>query len=54
MRLGYDLPANFDDADFDLIDPYINPPPSPSGASAPNIFFGNGGCFINNNQKLWY
>ncbi len=31
MKLGYDLPEEFDDADFDLIDSYVNPSSSPSG-----------------------
>lgn len=34
MRLGYNLPEEFDDADFDLIESYINPPSNPSGASS--------------------
>jgi hypothetical protein len=42
MSLGYDLPENFDDADFDLIDAYVNPPSNPSGAGVPNISSGNG------------
>lgn len=56
MGLGYDLPSNFDDADFDLIDSYINPPSNPSGVGAPNMSSGNGGGFhrLSNNQLLWH
>jgi RHS repeat-associated protein len=39
MRLGYDLPENFDDVDFDLIDSYINPSSS--------------GGLSGNNQMIW-
>jgi hypothetical protein len=57
MRLGYDLPDDFDDADFDLIDSYINPPSSPSGVSAPNTSSVNGFGFnrlMSNMQMLAY
>jgi hypothetical protein len=51
LSLGYDLPEEFDDADFDLIDSYVNPPSSPSGASSSG---GRGGGVGALNRILMY